>query len=679
MMPDGGLDIGNLPWLSSQPRHRRRGSGSSFAALACMSSLACGATIELEVDATDLSRNLLRSVMRIETTPALRERGGEFDLRFVVWSPGNHTPSGPVENVVDLVVRDCRGGVLEWDRDPERMERIVVKSPAACDAIEVSMSYIASQPNVNSRSTDSYGRPNLGVLNWNTVLFYPAAMTNQDATVRATLLLPSEWSYATSLRAAETDGERFATLRQLDPGRAVNVVTFVEAPLAEVVDSPVIMGRYLRAHPLEFEGVPGAPPHVVCIVSSEEKHAEAPEWLLKKIASSCEQTMRLCGTDGRWFPRDRYEFLLVADSSMGFAVEHGESTLCAVGSKVFVDAKEPENDSVKGGGASLTVLIHEYFHAWCGKLACPEGLVRPDFSTPARTELLWVYEGLTTYYDNVLAARGGMITIEEYKQDVLNLAVALEQRSGRLWRSVEDTAVAARYLRNRGLYWYDKRRGQEYYGEGALFWMEADAIIRRSSQGEKSLDDFCKELFAVEVRPVGSQATHTREDVVRILTDLDGSTDWDGLIRARIEEPAPSLDVSPVLALLGWRVEFADEPTKEQKKLIDEGDVVNLRTSLGLRLSKDGEITDIVPGGPADVAGLAYGMKVLAVGGWEWSKDRMKDAVKDSTRTKGVEMVVSFGGRVETKRVAYEGGMRVPRLVRIEGESDLIGEAVRAR
>lgn len=642
----------------------------SLVTLAC--SGAHAATIELEVDATDLHRNLLRSVMRIETPAAVRDRGGDVDLRFVIWSPGNHTPSGPIENVVDLIVRDCRGDSLEWNRDPERMERIVVKAPAGCETLELSMGYIASQPNANSRSTDSYGRPNLGVLNWNTALWYPAGKSNQEISVRATLALPSEWSYATSLESVDDPRERFGTLRQLDPAHAVNFVTFEEVPLAEVIDSPVIMGAHLRTYPLEVPKAQGRP-HTLSVVAAEPKNAEVPAWLLKKIADSCDQTIDVCGP----FPRERFEFLIVADSSVGFGVEHAESTLCSAGTKTFADAEEPKDDSVKGGGAGLTVLVHEYFHVWCGKMVAPEGLVREDFSTPARTELLWVYEGLTTYYDNVLAARGGMMSTEEFKQEVLDLAVTLEQRSGRLWRSVEDTAVAARHLRNRGLYWYDKRRGQEYYGEGAIFWLEADAIIRRASAGAKSLDDLCRALFAQKVNPVGAQATYTREDVVRILEHLDSSTDWDALIRVRIEEPLPALDLSPVLALLGWKIEHADEPTKEQKKIIDDGDTVNLRTSLGLRLSKDGEVTDIVPGGPADLAGLAYGMKVLAVGGWEWSKDRMKDAVKDSTRAGKVEMVVSFGGRVETKEVKYDGGMRVPRLVRIEGAEDVMGAVVR--
>lgn len=630
-------------------------------------------TIHLDVDATDLPRNLARATQRIAANP------GPMDLFFVLWSPGNHTPSGPVENLVDLVISDCKGQRLDWNRDADRMEKFSLTVPQGCDTIQVSLTYIAGQPNANSRSTDSYGRPALAVLNWNTVLLYPAGASHREITVSASLALPSEWAYATALEPASTDGERFATFRALDPARPVNVITFETVPLAELVDSPVIMGRHIKSFPLVFERMESVPPHRVNVAAAEADLADVPAWLLTKIAETCRQSMLLCGNATRPFPRERYEFLLPADSALGFAVEHGESTLTSMGPRTFKDAKEPDEKSVKGGGASLVVLAHEYFHAWCGKLAAPDGLVRPDFSTPARTELLWVYEGLTTYYDNILAARGGLITAEEYKQELLELAVALEQRSGRLWRSVEDTAVAARMLRNRGLYWYDKRRGQEYYGEGGMFWAEADAIIRRATDGARSLDDFCRALFDVPVNPVGAQATYSRADVVRLLGAVEPSTDWDALIRARIEEPAPSLDLGPILALLGWRIDYADEPTPEQKKLIDEGDTLNLRTSLGVRVSKDAEITDIVPGSPADLAGLAYGMKILAVDGWEYSKDRAKDAVKDTPRTKGVEFILTFGGRVETMRVPYDGGPRVPRLVRIEGERDLIAEVVRAR
>lgn len=628
-----------------------------------------GATILLETDATELPRNLLRSSMRIEAAP------GPMELYYCIWSPGNHTPSGPIENVIDLRIFDCSGMPLTWDRDPTRVERISVIVPEGCDMVRIEMGYIASQPNTNSRSTDSYGRRNMGVLNWNTALMYPGGKSNQEITVRASLGLPTGWSFAATLPVRTAEQDRFGTLRELDPGAPITWVDFADVPLAELIDSPIIMGQHVRAHGLDVG--PGVARHTLAVVAAEDRMTDVPAWLIEKYAAMCRQTMELFRAPGRdLFPRREYQFLVALDESMRFAVEHGMSTLIAQPPRTFLDAKQ---DEFKGGGRDTVVLAHEYFHAWCGKLAAPEGLVLPDFHTPARTELLWVYEGLTTYYDSVLAVRSGMISFEEFKQEVLEAAVSLEQRTGRLWRSVEDTARSARFLRQRGLYWYDHRRGQEYYGEGAKFWMEADALIRAGTGlepgGAKSLDDFCRVFFDVPVRPVGSQAIYAREDVVRALAALNPQTEWDALIRARIEEPVSDLGMEPVLGLLGWRIEYADELSPEQKKIgafEESGGEVNLRTSLGLRISKDAEVIDIVPGSPADESGMGYGMKVIAVDGWVYSPSRLRDAVKGSARSKQVELLVSFGDRIETRIISYDKGPRIPRLVRNEAKPDLL-------
>ena len=658
-----------------------RSLDSSFAgriAALCVAHLlattAFGQTIVLDVDATDLRRNLLRSTMRIEASP------GPMDLYYCIWTPGNHTPSGPIENVIDLVIRDCRGNTLAWDRDPAQIERLSLTVPDDCREIRVEMGYIASQPNANSRSTDSYGRPDLGVLNWNTVLLYPGGKTNQQITVAASLGLPSAWSFGTPLPVRREEHGRFETMRSLTPGVESRWIEFEPVPLAQLIDTPVIMGRHVRPHALET-GVEGAPDHVIVTVAAEERYGVIPEWLTRKYAEMCRQTMLVFQKPGKPpFPRERFEFLLTVDDTLGYGVEHATSTLIGVKLKTFSEAK---SDEVRGGGASTTVLPHEYFHVWCGKLVAPEGLVSENFHTPARPELLWVYEGLTTHYDNVLAVRSGLLSFEEFTHEILAAAVTLEQRSGRLWRSVEDTARAARVLRQRGLYWYDHRRGQDYYGEGAKFWLEADAIIRAGSAGERSLDDFCREFFDRPARPVGDQATFDRGDVVRALGELDPSTDWDALIRERLEQPVSELGMDRLLARLGWRLEYAGEPSEAQKKMkaFDEenADEPNLRTSLGLRVNKSAEIIDIVPGSPADEAGLAYGMKILAVEGWLYSPSRLRDAVKDSPAVGKVTLVTSFGERVESFKIAYDRGPRVPRLVRIEGTRDLLTEIAAPR
>lgn len=645
----------------------RRPRFAGLLALALLSPVARASepTIVLEVDASDLSRQWLSADMSIEASP------GPMDLFFVMWTPGNHTPSGPIENLVDLVIKGCDGERLDWDRDPQRVERFTVTVPEGCERIGVSLRYIAGQPSTNSRSTDSYGRPDLGVLNWNTVLLYPGGMTNQEITVSASLGVPREWSYATSLRAEDdADRERFRTLRDLRPGAPVNWTRFETVTLGELVDSPVIMGRHFKTYPLEVEA---ESPHALCVVGPDEESVAVPGWLVEQISAMCDQTMRLMRAPGRpSFPRERFLFLVALDTGSRFGVEHGESTLIGSAKDAFTGAKKDEQHA---GGGSLGVIPHEYFHAWCGKLAAPAGLVRSDFHTPVNPELLWVYEGLTSYYDNVVSVRGGMTNFEEFAEQMRNAAVTLEQRTGRLWRSVEDTARAARHLRHRGLYWYESRQGQEYYGQGAMFWMEADAIIRRGTNGERSLDDFCRAFFDVPVRPVADQHAFTRADVVRTLTSVYPGQDWDALIDERIERPAQTLDMSPLLRLVGYRLEFTDEPTKRQQadeKRADGRGTVSLRTSLGFALDKEGEVTDIVPGSAADRAGLAWGMKVVGVNGWTPSPERLRQAVVEAQRTGKVDLAVEFGGRLEPRVIEYSGGLRYPRLVRIDGEPDLL-------
>src|ERR1700676_1981212 len=104
--------------------------------------------------------------------------------------------------------------------------------------------------------------------------------------------------------------------------------------------------------------------------------------------------------------------------------------------------------------------------------------------------LLWVYEGMTQYLGNVLAARSGLKSQEQYR-DLLGVSAAqLDNRPGREWRSTEDTAIAASILRGGNPAWSNWKRGQDYYQEGELFWLDADTLIRKLTDKKKSLDDF---------------------------------------------------------------------------------------------------------------------------------------------------------------------------------------------
>src|SRR5262249_30006184 len=138
------------------------------------------------------------------------------------------------------------------------------------------------------------------------------------------------------------------------------------------------------------------------------------------------------------------------------------------------------------------LLPHEFTHSWNGKYRRPEGLATPNFQQPMRGELLWMYEGLTQYLGQVLATRSGLWTPELYRERIAWTAGYLDQRPGRTWRPLLDTAVAAQILYGSRSDWAAWRRSVDFYDESNLIWLEADTIIRRQSQGQRSLDDFCR-------------------------------------------------------------------------------------------------------------------------------------------------------------------------------------------
>src|SRR5260370_17014319 len=129
-------------------------------------------------------------------------------------------------------------------------------------------------------------------------------------------------------------------------------------------------------------------------------------------------------------------------------------------------------------------------HSWNRKYRRPAGLAPSDYQKPMGGDLLWVYEGLTQYWGDILAARSGLWTTQQFLDETAETAAALDNTPGRAWRPLQDTADAAQLLYGTGPEFETWRRSVDYYPEGFLIWLEADTIIRQQSRGEKSLNDF---------------------------------------------------------------------------------------------------------------------------------------------------------------------------------------------
>jgi M61 glycyl aminopeptidase len=185
-------------------------------------------------------------------------------------------------------------------------------------------------------------------------------------------------------------------------------------------------------------------------------------------------------------PYRHYDFLLtLSDHTAHFGLEHHESSDNRVPERSFLDPRKRR--------ANLAGLLpHEMVHTWNAKYRRPAIMAVGKFDEPVRGDLLWVYEGLTTYLGGILTPRSGLIDPEQYRQGLAYSAADMDTHKGRAWRPLADTAVAAQILfgsRHDGAAW---RRGVDFYAESELLWLEADTVIRRQTNGRKSLDDFCR-------------------------------------------------------------------------------------------------------------------------------------------------------------------------------------------
>ena len=300
----------------------------------------------------------------------------------------------------------------------------------------------------------------------------------------------------------------------------------------------------------------------------------------------------------------------------------------------------------------------------------------PDFQTPQKTRLLWVYEGLTEYLGEVLMVRSGMIDAAEYRRTLTATIGSLSHREGRRWRSLEDTAVASHLLRGGSPNWIELRREQDYYFEGALIWLEADAIIRERSHGKKSLDDFCREFLGGQ--PTTAQrrslrAAPTWSTYLRELADFD----WDTFFLERATQPLDALPLE-VVGRCGYRLGYATHPPGTASGISRRGGGgVSARDSLGLSFDGEGRVVNVVPGMIGDRAGLAPGMKVIGVNSKTFSAQRLLDALADSVARRKIEFLLIEGENFRTIVLDYGDGPRYLELVRDPAKPDVLAEILK--
>ncbi len=597
-------------------------------------------TIALSVDLTNVNDRVL-SVH--ETIPV---KSGEITLLYPQWLPGTHSPSNPVGNLAALVVK-ANGKGVPWVRDRVNMWAFHVDVPKGANTLEVTFQYLApvkpQQGRISTKIAD---------LTWNSVLLYPAGYFARRIQFAPELRLPEGWKFAASLEAKSQNG---------------NLLQFKETSLNTLIDSPLYAGiNYKR---VDLSTGPDNPVYLDVFADQPEQLEITPEELQyhKNLVMQAQKLF-----NSRHY--DRYDFLLsLSDTVGGKGLEHHQSSEDGTRANYFTDWE--------AGVAGRALLPHEYTHSWNGKFRRPADLWTANFNVPMQNDLLWVYEGLTNYYGNVLTARSGMRTPEQARDVIAQIAASFEISPGRTWRSLEDTTNQP-ILSSHGSTpenWPSWQRSYDYYPESDLIWLDADTKIRELSNSQKSLDDFAKLFFGIDNGSYVT-ATYTFEDLVKALNTVQ-SYDWTEFFRTRVYQVNPQVPEDGITRG-GYRLVYNDtEP--EWMKHMDRSRGTSFATSLGFTVKGEGgpddgddrdsvgSITEVWWDSPAFKAGMTPEMELQAVNDRAFSISSLRQAILAAEKTNApIKLLLKRHKEFITLTVDYHAGLRYPHLDRVEATPD---------
>jgi predicted metalloprotease with PDZ domain len=596
--------------------------------------------IRLAVDATHAPQKILHATLEIPVRP------GPLTLYYPEWIPGEHMPDGPITNLAGLEF-SANGQKIPWRRDLVDMFAFHLDIPQNAATLNVALDFLLSAP-LSGYTSGASATAYLDTISWNQVLLYPSDPPPSELMFQPSVQLPDGWQFATALTGAKQNA---------------SAVEFSPVALDRLVDSPLIAGKYFR----RFDLTPGqAPDQEIDVAADSTTALNMPSDMEKHYRRLVAEAQALFGPPHY----SNYHFLLaLSDSVAHFGVEHRESSDDRDSERSFTD--EAERIDFAG------LLPHEYVHSWNGKFRRPIGLATKNYQDPMKDDLLWVYEGLTQYLGEVLTARSGLRNSDLAQELVAQLAAQADVRSGRDWRPLQDTADGEPAFGDSEQEWINWRRGTDYYEEGELLWLDIDGTLRHLSNDQQSVDTFAKKFFA---GPSGYAPleTYSFDDVVSTLNSL-APYDWGKFLRDRLDQtPPPTADES--VANSGWKIIYTD-----QKNRLDANSDwltrwLTYTYSVGIIVSTDGYISDVIHGGPAYKAGLAPGMRITSINGKPFSDDALHDAIKSAQNSPNPVTISAMNGReAQDYAVDYHDGLRFPHLERDKSKPDYLSEILAPR
>ena len=432
----------------------------------------------------------------------------------------------------------------------------------------------------------------------------------EDRPCRVEILRPAGAAYR---------GWRVATAMPRDRAKAYGFGSYIVANYEELIDHPVEMGNFaLKA--FRACGVP----HDIVITGRQRCDMDRLAADLKRI---CEYQIRLFGEPA---PMQRYVFLVTALGDGYGGLEHRASTalVCARDDLPRIGMREP-GDAYRG---FLGLASHEYFHTWNVKRIKPAAFVPYDLTRENYTRLLWAFEGITSYYDDLTLVRAGLISAESYLELVARVATSVLRGSGRHKQSVAESSFDA---------WIKYYRQDEnapnaivsYYLKGSLIALLLDFTIRRESRGRRSLDDVMRALWKKTRVTGGGIEEQEWEAIATKASGVDLRGFFDSTVRGRRELPLAD-------ALAAFGVEFELRAAQSANDRGGKGASVVLNAVLGVRVAsgREARLTHVLDGGAAQKAGLSAGDVVIALDGLRVTAASFEQAVNSRTPGSTIEV-----------------------------------------
>jgi predicted metalloprotease with PDZ domain len=373
-------------------------------------------------------------------------QGGMQDFKMPSWMPGFYRIMDYEKNVTHFRAEDGTGRTLSWEKVTKNTWR-VVSGNAPTIVVDYNVfgntSFVAN--NFLSEQRAFIAPPGL--------YMFVAGQLGHPATV--TFQLPPSWT-------------RIAT--GLDPVKG-RPDTFSAPDFDVLYDCPVLMGNQ-ELEQFEVKGVPHrlVIEHVPESVDRRRMSAD-----LKRMV---EAATGLMGD----IPYKHYTFLMMGTGNGG--IEHANSAACAFNGGNLTDEK--------GYQSWLSYIAHEYFHNFNVKRIRPLALGPFDYEIENLTDMLWVSEGLTVYYEDIVLVRAGLMTADQYLDKMKNALTRFENAGGHHYQSTKESSLTTWGTSGVG---GDRNTTVSYYDNGGMLGAMLDLAIRNQSGNRRSLDDVMRTLY----------------------------------------------------------------------------------------------------------------------------------------------------------------------------------------